>query len=32
MMRNMGHDHSSEERHSQHQHHASSPIPPSQEK
>lgn len=32
MMRSMGHDHSSTEPHSQHQHHASSPIPPSQEK
>ncbi|HLA07553.1 MAG TPA: hypothetical protein VJ022_08925 [Anaerolineales bacterium] len=32
MMKYMGHDHSSPERNSQHQHHANSPIPPSQEK
>ncbi len=32
MMRSMGHDHSSTETHSQHQHHVGSPIPPSQEK
>ena len=32
MMRFMGHDHSSSEQHSQHQHHASSVTTPTQEK
>ena len=32
MMKSMGHDHSSTEPHSQHQHHASSPVVPAQEK
>lgn len=32
MMKYMGHDHSSTEPHSQHQHHASSPVAPAQEK
>ena len=32
MMKFMGHDHSPTEQNSQHQHYASSPIPPSQEK